>query len=46
VRVWILSFQGKPIAAAYRFERLNEAMTLYTAAQQAEMAINEVEVLT
>jgi hypothetical protein len=46
MRLWILSFQGKPIAAAYRFERLNEHMTLYTAAQQAQMAICEVEVLT
>jgi hypothetical protein len=46
MRIWVLSFDGKPIAAAYRFERLNEAMTLYTAAQQARMSINEVEVLT
>jgi hypothetical protein len=46
MRLWILSFQGKPIAAAYRFERLNEHMALYTAAQQREMFICEVEVLT
>ena len=46
MRVWVLTYAGKPIGVAYRFERLNEQMTLYTAEQQRDMAIAEVEVLT
>lgn len=42
----VLTYLGKPIAAAERLERLSEFMTLYTADQQAEMEITSVQVLT
>jgi hypothetical protein len=41
----VLTYRGTPIAAAERFERLSEQMTLYTTEQQSEMAIMKVEVL-
>jgi hypothetical protein len=42
----VLTYLGKPIAAAERLERLSEYMAYYTAAQQSDMAITSVEVLT
>jgi hypothetical protein len=43
--IWVLSYHGEPIAVSYRFECLNEFMANYTAAQQSDMAIKEVQVI-
>jgi hypothetical protein len=43
----VLMLHGQPIAVAERFERLSEAMSKFTAANQAAMSIvSDVEVLT
>lgn len=44
--IWVLAFNGEPIATSYRFECLNEFMANYTAAQQTQMSIEQVQVLT
>lgn len=41
----VLTWLGRPIAAAEREERLSEFMTLYTVSQQEDMVITSVEVL-
>lgn len=43
--IYVLSYQGVPVAASYRFERLNMAAADYTAAQQADLKISDVEVV-
>lgn len=41
----VLCYDGIPIAASERMERLNMAMSAYTPKQQAQMSIHVVEVL-
>ena len=43
--IHVLMYMGKPIAAAKRFERLNERMADYPSNQQMQMKIMAVEVL-
>ena len=44
--IYVLTLRGIPVAAAYRFERLNERCGEYTADDQREMLIREVDILT
>lgn len=44
--IYVLTLRGIPVAAAYRFERMNERAAEYTREEQGQMAIREVEVLT
>lgn len=43
--IYVLMLDGRPIAAAERMERLNEAMAGYDAIQQVQMHIEYLEVL-
>jgi hypothetical protein len=43
--IHVLAYDGVPIAAAERMERLSESMAAYTPAQQDQMSITAVEVL-
>jgi hypothetical protein len=44
--IYVLTLRGIPVAAAYRFERLNERCAEYTREDQQFMLIREVDVLT
>jgi hypothetical protein len=44
--IYVLTLRGVPVAASYRFERLNETTAEYTQEDQAHMLIREVDILT
>jgi len=46
--IYVLTLRGVPVAAAYRFERLNERVTdgRYSREDQQHMAITPVDILT
>lgn len=44
--LYVLTLRGIPVAAAWRFERLNEKAADYTADEQKHLLIREVDVLT
>lgn len=46
VVIYVLTLKGVPVAAAYRFERLNERAAEYTRAEQQDMDIRPVDILT
>jgi hypothetical protein len=46
VTIYILSLRGVPVAAAWRFERLNERVADHTREERAQLAILPVEILT
>jgi hypothetical protein len=44
--IYVLTLRGIPVAAAYRFERLNDTAAKYTREEQRHMLIREVDILT
>ena len=42
--IYVLTLRGVPVAAAYRFERMNEQAAEYT--RQAHLLIRQVDILT
>lgn len=44
--IYVLTLRGIPVAAAYRFERMNERAAEYNREDQAQLLIREVDILT
>ncbi len=44
--IYVLTLRDIPVAAAYRFERLNERLTEYSREDQAHMRIHPTDILT
>lgn len=43
--IYVLTFRGEPVAASYRFERMNMQAADYSREDQADLAIKEVDIV-